>query len=196
MRLRKLCGHEGSGHGLVTLAVVVLALCAVTPSQAIPLHRKKKEKHAVSPNDPTVQLFNLFNNSLGGKLSGLYLLADVYPNPANPAEQYQRVLSVTYDKSLFFGRLVIHVRSVDKLSPSQLAIYSPKQIFNFGGSDTEVFDRTQPGSFGDESGDLYLHSAASSPLASAPITDAVAEEYNMLVTKYILPAVRKRAGQS
>jgi hypothetical protein len=195
MSARGSSGYERSACYFAALAVTILVLCAAPLSHAVPRHKKKK-RGAVSPDDPTALLFSTLNASLGGKLSSLYLLADVYPNPANPEQQYQHVLEVTYDKSLFFGRLAIHVRSVVKMTPAQLAIYSPKQVFDFGGSDSEIFDRTNPGEFGGEQGDVYLRATGGGPLTTTPVTDDVAQEYTTLLTRYVLPAVRKRAGSS
>ncbi len=162
--------------------------------RAVPPRKKKAKNGAVSPNDPTARLFDLLNNSLGGKLSALYILADVYTDPTNPAQQFQRVLRVTYDKDLYFGRFSIHARSVAKMTAQQLAIYTPEQIFTFGGQDGEVFERTNPGPFGSETGDLFLRSAVG-PLKTTDITDQITQEYNTLLTQYILPAVQKQTAQ-
>jgi hypothetical protein len=174
---------------------VLLALGLGAPTlRAVPRKKKKPKNGAVSPNDPTARLFTLLNNSLGGKLSGLYVLADVYTDPSAPGQQFQRVLRVTYDKDLYFGRFSIHARSVAKMTPEQLAMYSPEQVFNFGGQDGEVFEKINPGPFGSETGDLFL-SASGGPLRTASITDDITQEYDMLLTQYILPALQKQTAQ-
>jgi hypothetical protein len=183
----------------VLAAVTVLAIllgCAMPSLYAVP-RRKKKEKHGpVSPNDPTARVFDILNSSFGGKLDNLYVLGDVYSDSSNPSQQYQRILKVDYDKDLYFGRFVIHARSVGKMTPEQLAIYTQKQIYDFGGRDGQVFDKINPGPFGSETGDLYLTPPPNGgPLKPEPITDAVTQEYQMLVSQYILPAVQKQAAQ-
>ncbi|MGH9470101.1 MAG: hypothetical protein ACRD1N_07150 [Terriglobia bacterium] len=177
------------------LRVLVLAVvCAVIVSAASPgmlwARRHKKEKKAAGTDGPTAQLFDLLDNSFGGKLD-IYLLADIYTDTSNGGAQYQRVLHVTYDKSLYFGRFAIHVRSVGKMSQEQMAIYNAKAVYNFGDADTQEFEKINPGPFGG-TGDLYLQASDDHPLAEAPITDKVQQEYEMLLTKYILPAVQKQ----
>jgi hypothetical protein len=157
----------------------------------IQLQARRKHKSAANPNDPTTRLFQILDTSYGGKLSNLYLLADLYSDSANPGEQYQRVLMVNYDKSLFFGRFTIDIRSVGKLTKSQLDSYTPKVVFSFGDRDTAKFEKINPGPFG-EQGDLYLSATGGGPLQQSPISDDVRQEYDMLLTKYILPAVEKK----
>jgi hypothetical protein len=179
---------------LAGLVVAILLGCSPPALHALP-RRKKKEKHGqISPNDPTARLFEILNDSFGGKLSNFCVLADVYSDPSNPSQQYQRILSVDYNKDLYFGRFVIHARSVSKMTSEQLAIYTPAQIYKFGGRDGQVFDKINPGSFGAETGDLYLTPPPNGgPLRPEPINDDVAQEYNMLVSQYVLPAVQKAA---
>lgn len=165
-------------------------MSAVSPG-TLWARRHKKEKKAEAADGPTAQLFDLFDNSFGGKFD-TYLLADIYSDASGA--QYQRVLHVTYDKSAYFGRFTIHVRSVGKMSQDQLAIYNAKAVYNFGGADTEEFEKINPGTFGG-TGDLFLEASDGHPLAEAPITDDVRQEYAMLVTKYILPAVQKNASK-
>jgi hypothetical protein len=186
---------EARKGALAAVAVLAMLVGYAAPSlRAVP-RRKKKEKHgAVSPNDPTSRLFDILNSSFGGKLSNLCLLADIYSDTSNPSQQYQRVLSVDYNKALYFGRFVIHARSVGKMTSEQLAIYNPEQIYHFGNRDGQVFDKTNPGPFGSETGDLYLAPPpGGGPLRTVPIDDSVTQEYEMLVSQYILPAVQKQA---
>jgi len=176
---------------LMICGAFVIALWGASPVQAMPL-KKKRKSEKVSSNNPTTQLFNILNNSLGGKLD-LYLLAGVYSDPSQPNVQYQRVLHVTYDKSLYFGRFTIHVRSVGKMNPQQLIVYTPKQVFDFGNRDSQEFEKINPEPFG-ATGDLYLVATDDNPLAAAPVTDEVRQQYDTFFTQYILPAVEKEAG--
>jgi hypothetical protein len=191
--MRKRDHSETALAALMSLAV--LLGCAAPALQAAPRRKKREKNGPVSPNDPTAHLFDFLNSSDGGKLNDFYLLADVYSDPSNPSQQYQRVLKVDYNKDLYFGRLVIHARSVAKLTPEQLAIYTPAQIYKFGGSDGQVFDKTKPGPFGREPGDLYLARSPSGPLRSTEADDSVVQEYKMLVSQYVLPAVQKQVAQ-
>lgn len=165
------------------LALAALAYCA---GQAF----AKKKDHQVDTNDPTYQLYQVLDNSYGGKLSNFYLIADTFSDPNNQDEKFQRVLSVEYDKNLFFGRFKIQVRSVAQLTPDQLKTYTAKQIYDFG-SDSEKFEKINPGPFGGE-GDMYFRASGDAPLQTAPITDDTRKEYDTLVTQYILPALQKK----
>ncbi|MGH9403629.1 MAG: hypothetical protein ACRD2P_16180 [Terriglobia bacterium] len=177
---------------LLLFVTVCLISYAAGPLQALP--RRHKSKEIASANDPTSRLYQMADQSLDGKFS-FYLLANVYTDPSNPDSQYQRVLRVVYNKDLYFGRFAIHVRSVAKLTPQQLATYTPENIFNYATTDTAEFEKINPGSFG-KTGDLYLAAADDHPLASAPITQDIQAEYEMLVTNYVLPAVEKQAAQT
>ncbi len=137
-------------------------------------------------------LYQLLDNSYGGKLSNFYLLAGIYEDPQQPGTELQRVLLIDYDKGRFFGRFRIYVRSVDKLTPAQMKAYDVKQIYQFGESDQAEFEKIDPGPLGG-TGDLYLKATSNGPLAPAPITDQVRQEYDALITKYILPALKKNA---
>ena len=170
---------------IVILAVI--SLCAVV----MPSAWAKKKAQPVSPDDPTYMLYQLLNNSYGGKLTDHYLLADLYPDPQNSASQLQRVIRIDYDKNRFFGRFTIYMRSVGKLTPAQLKTYNAKQIYDFGESDDTKFEKINPGPLG-ETGDLYLKATSNGPLAPAPITDQVRQEYDTLITKYILPSLKKK----
>lgn len=185
---------QGS-HRYCKLLIVAVALCcfaaAVAPGAwAFPRRHKKKE--AASENGPTAQLYRLLDNSMGGKLN-IYILANVYSEPSKPAQEFQRVLHVLYNKDLYFGRFVIHSRSVSKLTQEQMVIYTPEQIFNYADRDSAKFEKINDGPFG-QTGDLYLLATDDHPPASAPITDAVQQEYNMLLTDYIIPAVEKQVS--
>jgi hypothetical protein len=147
----------------------------------------------VDPNDATVRLFQLLDESHGGKLSDFYILADLYKdkNSSNPGQELQHVLSVDYDKNRGFGRLNIHIRSLDKLGPEQLKTYTAKQIFDFGDYDLEKFVKSVPGPLG-QVGDVYLLAGADHPLQDTPITDEVRKEYDLFVTQFIIPALQKK----
>lgn len=171
---------------VVFLAVTTMLAVAIPSAWA-----RKRKKEAVSPNDPTYMLYQLLNDSYGGKLSNFYLLTNVYADPQNAENQLQRVIRVDYDKSRYFGRFRIYVRSVGKLTEAQLKTYNVKQIYDFGESDEAEFEKIDPGPLG-ETGDLYLKATSNGPLAPAPITDQVRQQYEALITKYILPALKKK----
>jgi hypothetical protein len=172
------------GFSAFFLAAVSLALIAPPSVSA------RRDNPTVSPDDPTYQLYQLLDNSHGGKLKDFYLLADIYNDPQNPDRQLQHVLRVVYDKSRFFGRFQILVRSVSKLTPEQLKTYSPKQIYDFGEQDEQEFEKIDPGPFG-RKGDLFLQAKSSGPLAPASTTDEVIKQYDSFLTQYILPALKK-----
>jgi hypothetical protein len=172
------------------LIVVVANLAALRPLRAIP--RKHKPKEASLANDPTDRLYQLLDQSMDGKLD-LYLLGDTYTDPSSSGDQYQRILRVVYNKDLYFGRFTIHIRSVAKMSPVQLATYTPRQIYHYAANDTAEFEKITPGLFG-KTGDLYLVASDDHPPASAPITRGVQQEYENLVVNYILPSVQKQAA--
>lgn len=153
---------------------------------------RRKKKQTVSPNDPTYKLYQLLNTKYGGKLTDFYLLANVHPDVQNPKLELQRVLCVDYDKDQYFGRFRIYVRSVQKLTPGQLKTYSVKQIYHFGQSDDAEFEKIDPGPLG-QTGDMYLKASSTGSLTPSPITDQVRQEYELLVTKYILPALEKES---
>jgi hypothetical protein len=166
------------------LAAASLGLVAAPPAWG------KSHKLTVGPDDPTYQVYQLLDDSYGGRLKDFYLLADIYTDPQKPETQLQHVLRVDYDKSRFFGRFQIFVRSVHKLTPDQLKTYSTEQIYDFGVQDEEEFEKIDPGPFG-QKGDLFLQATSSGPLASAPTTDQVREQYNFFLTQYVLPALKK-----
>lgn len=158
---------------------------------AMPSAWAKKRHESVSPDDPTYKLYQLLNDSYGGKLTNYYLLANLYPDPKDPPSQLQRVICVDYDKDRFFGRLRIYVRSVAQLTPEQLKTYDAKQIFDFGESDDTKYEKIDPGELGG-TGDLYLKATADGPLVTTPITDEARQDYDMLITRYLLPALQKK----
>ncbi len=169
---------------VVVLAVAIATLLGLSSAFA------RRSKTTVNPDDPTYQLYQLLNNSYGGKLKDFYLLANVHDNPQKPGSQLQRVLRVDYDETYFFGRLRIQVRNVDKLTPAQLKTYDAKQIYHFAGQDEEEFEKIDPGPLG-QKGDLYLKATSAGPLAPSPLTAEVSSQYDSLITKYIIPALKK-----
>lgn len=174
---------------IAAIAVACLAAIAAPTAQASP---RRHKKDAASANGPTARLYRLLDQSMGGKLN-IYLLADIYTDPSKPGQAFQRVLHVLYNKDLYFGRFVIHSRSVAKLTQEQLAIYTPEQVFNFAERDSAKFEKINAGPFG-QTGDLYLMATDDHPPSSAPITNDVQQEYDMLLSDYILPAVQKQAS--
>jgi hypothetical protein len=171
----------------LVVSLAGIGLLAVVTSSAW----GKKKHESIDPNDPTYRVYQVLDDSYGGKLTDYYLLADLYADPQNPSTQLRRVIRVDYDKSRFFGRFRIYVRVVGKMTPAQLKTYSPNQIYDFGESDTEEFEKIDPGPLGG-TGDLYLKATSNGPLAPAPVTDQARQEYDMLITKYILPALNKK----
>jgi len=146
----------------------------------------------VDANDPTLRLFQMLDESHGGKLASLYILGDIYTGKdANDQNtDLQHVLLVEYDKTRVFGRLTVHVRSVSKLAPEQLKTYTLKQIYDFGVDDTEKFVKTEPGQLG-RPGDLYVAATPDGRLLSAPPTDETRKHYDFFLTQYVIPAVQK-----
>ena len=151
----------------------------------------KDKTSAVTENDPTYRLFQLLDTTRGGKLADFYVIADLYKNPQNSQEEFQRVARVVYDKDHAFGRATIFMRSVAKMDPVQMSTYTPKQIYEFAESDMEKYTKTDPGPFGGK-GDLYFHVTDIGALAMVPITEEVQRTYEMLLTQYILPALEKK----
>ena len=154
----------------------------------------KEKASQISPDDPTVRLYNLLDTKFSGKLEDFVLLADVVNDPKNPGQPQQHVLLVDYNKGRAFGKLNIHVRTVAQLTPEQLKTYTPKQIYDFGESDTAKFTKTDPGPFG-RPGDVYFASAADGgAMGTAPTTPEVQAQYEQFVTQYLLPALEKKAA--
>lgn len=175
----------GKWGGSMALAAVLVALGWGSAG----LQAKKHKVYL--PPGPTPQLFDLLNSSYNGKLSNYYVLADTFQDPDNPSQKLTHVLKVDYDKTKVFGKMTIHVRVVDQLEPQQLKAYTPEQIFNFGQYDAEKFVKTGGGRFG-EPGDMFLHAKGDMPLASAPITDTVRQEYDKYLTDYLIPVLKKK----
>lgn len=151
----------------------------------------KEKVQPVSPNDPTLKLFQLLDTSYEGKLDELCIIGDVFKDPKDPTVDHQEILRVEYDKNRGFGKLQICVRVVDKLTADQLKTYTPKQIYDFGQVDAEKFTKTDPGTFG-KPGDIYFRSQDGGPLASAPVSEDIQKAYDRLVTQNIIPALTKK----
>jgi len=172
---------------LVVIVAAIMLLAAAVPSG----WAKKKKHESTNPSDPTYKVYQVLNDSYGGQLTDYYLLADLYTDPQNPSNQLQHVIRVDYNKDRFFGKFRIYVRSVGKLTPAQLKTYNLKQIFDFGESDEAEFEKINAGPLG-ETGDLFMKATSNGPLATAPITDEARQEYDMLITQYLLPALQKK----
>ena len=157
----------------------------------------KEKSSQINPNDPTVRLYKLLDSKYDGKLEDYCVLADVVNDPKNPGQAQQHVLRVEYKKDRAFGKLRIYVRTVAQLTPVQLKTYSPKQIYDFGETDSAKFTKTDPGPFG-KPGDVYFEPAPDGgALATVPATPEVQARYERFVTQYLLPALEeKSAGQS
>jgi len=151
----------------------------------------KDKTPPIDPNDPTLRLYQLLDDTRAGKLADFYLIADVYKNPDNADEELQHILRVEYDKSRVFGRLNIYLRSISKILPEQMKIYTPKEFYDFGLSDLEKFVKTEPGPFG-KPADMYLHAGNDRPLATAPVTDEVRKAYEAYLTQQLIPALQKK----
>lgn len=171
--------RSSTGWGVVLSMVVGIGMAAPPGAGA----REKYE-----PDPATVQLFQVLNTSFGGKVDHFCLLGDMYTDASG--QQFRHVLRVDYDKTRGFGRLNLYVRSVGKMTPDQLATYTPQQIYDFGESDQAKFVKTDTLTFG-APGDLYLEAQDDGPLHSAPITEDVRKRYSDLVTQYVIPALQK-----
>ena len=171
---------------------LIAAFCALLSAVSLPGLRFAKDKTpTVSPDDVTLRLFQLLDGSYGGKLSEFYFVGDIYKDPKIPDKELQHVFKAEYDKDRAFGRLRLYVRSVDRLTASQLKEYTPKQIYEFGELDVKKFTKTDPGPFG-KTGDLYLQASENGPLATAPITDETRKEYETYISQWLLPALEKK----
>jgi hypothetical protein len=148
----------------------------------------KNGTKAVDPNDVTLRLFHLLDDSYGGKCDD-YVLADLYTDAAS-GEEYRHILHIDYDKNRAFGRLNVYIRSVGKMTPEQLAVYTPKEIFDFAEIDLEKLIKTDPGPFGGP-GDLYFHSVSGGPLVQGAINADVEKRYADILTQYVIPALEK-----
>lgn len=170
-------------------SVAVYAFSLILCLSSLSLSKEKNQPPG--PDDLTVRLYQLLDQSYGGKLADFYVIADVFKNPKGGDQDLQRIFMVEYDKSKAFGKFTLHVRTVDKLTGEQLKNYTAKQIFEFAETDVERFSKTDPGSFG-RVGDLYLLAAENAPLATAPVTQDVRKEYATYVGEWILPALEKK----
>jgi hypothetical protein len=170
------------------LALITLSLSGAWTGGAA----AKEKVPAVSPDDPTLRLYQLLDGQYGGKLDGFCIIGDVFNDPKKPDHPEQHIFRVEYEKSRAFGRLRIYVRTVDKLTADQLKTYTPKQIYDYAETDSEKFTKTDPGYFG-KTGDIYsLPVSEGGPLATAPITDEVRSAYERYVTNFLLPALQKK----
>ena len=174
-----------------TRLVLAILFLAGLAGVSLPRLRAKEKSAVVDPNDPTSRLFQLLDSSYGGKLGDFCLIADVYKDPNNANEELQHILRVEYDKSRVFGRLNIYVRSVGKIQPEQMRVYTPKEFYEFGLSDLEKYVKTEAGPFG-KSGDVYLRAQGDRPLATAPVTDEVRKAYETILTQHLSPALQKK----
>ncbi len=172
-------------------AVVLAGAIVLSPFAGRAFAKRRHRSQPVNSGNPSYQLYQLLNDSYGGKLKDFCILAGLYKSSKNPAQEYQRVLRVDYNKDNFFGRLEIHVRSVAKLTPVQLKTYPPRQIFKFAVSDSETFEKIHAGPFG-EPGDLYLRASGGAPPAPAPITSRVRGQFADYIARYILPALQNK----
>ena len=145
------------GHSQLSVGAV-FALLVFGGGNAGRLGAKEKTP-PISPNDPTVRLYNLLDSKYNGKLDDFCVLADVVNDPKNPGQAQQHVLRIEYSKDRAFGKLNIHVRTVAQLTPEQLKTYTPKQIYDFAETDSAKFTKTDPGPFG-KPGDVYFEPAS------------------------------------
>lgn len=170
------------------LASLFLAVSSGVLAPSLPA---KDKTSPIDPNDPTLRLYQLLDDTHGGKLADFCLIADVYKNPDNADEELQHILRVEYDKDRVFGKLNIYVRSVGKIQPDQMKTYTPKEFYDFGLSDLEKFVKTEPGTLG-KPGDMYLRAGNDRPLATAPVTDEVRKAYEAYLTQQLIPALQKK----
>lgn len=175
--------------GMFTILAVWLVVGLASSEPNILLAREKQS--AVDPNDVTLRLYQLLDDSHDGKLADFYVLADTFKDKDSKGEELQHVLRVDYDKNRSFGRLNLHVRSLAQLTPEQLKTYSPKQIYDFGAEDTEKFVKSDPGQLG-RTGDVYLRATADRPPSTSPVTEEARKEYEFYLSQYVLPALLKK----
>lgn len=170
---------------VVRLTIIALLVCT---AGAVPAYAKGRVNLATSEG-PTARLFQMLDNSYGGKVTDFCVIAGAYANPSQPGQTLQYVLQVNYDKTRFYGRFSISVRGVSQLTPGQLAEYTPEQIYSFG-SDVAKFEKINAGPFGEE-GDLYFQANANGALAPAPVTDDARRQYDLFLTQYVVPGLEK-----
>jgi len=150
----------------------------------------KEKKTEVDPNDCTCRLFQVLDESRGGKLDDFYVLGDLYQDPKS-GDQYRHVFKVEYDKSHAFGKLKVYVRAVGKMTDQQLSTYTPAQLYDFGETDLEKFVKTDCGAYG-KAGDIDLQPNPDGALATAAITDEARKRYDTFLSQYVLPALEKK----
>lgn len=153
----------------------------------------KNATKAVDPNDVTLRLFHLLDDSYSGKFND-YVLTDLYSDAAN-GQEYRHIVHIDYDKNRTFGRLNLYIRGVAKMTPEQLAVYTPKEIFDFAEMDLEKFIKTEPGPFGGP-GDLYFHSVNGGPLVQGAINEDLGKRYADILTQYVTPALEKEGHKT
>jgi hypothetical protein len=176
------------GEFIPILALVTLSVLGLRTGGAA----AKEKAPPISPDDPTLRLYQLLDAQYGGKLDDLCIIADVFKDPKKSEHEEQHILKVDYDKNRGFGRLRIYVRTIDKLTPEQLKTYTPKQIYDYAEADSEKFTKTDPGSFG-RTGDVYFRPVSEGgPLATAPLTDETRSAYERFLTDFVLPALQKK----
>jgi len=172
--------------------LLLAAFCAPLMTAGFPTLCVAKEKPVVvSPDDATLRLFQLLDNSYSGKLAEFYIVGDIYKDPKNPDKELQHVFKAEYDKARAFGRLRLYVRSVDKLTPGQLKDYTPQQVYEFADADVEKFTKTDPGPLG-RTGDLYFQATENGPLATVAVTDEARREYETYIAQWLMPALEKK----
>jgi hypothetical protein len=176
---------------LIGFAMLVTLLATDLPGDLAGCLYAKEKNPPISPDDPTLRLYQLLDSSYGGKLAELYIIADIFKDAKKPDQENQHLLRVEYDKNRLFGKLRITVRTVAKLTPEQLKTYDAKQAFDFAEVDSEKFTKTDPGPLG-RTGDVYARAEEGRPLASAPITDETRSAYERFITEHILPALQKK----
>ena len=183
--------RENKIHPSRILIVVWAAILLVLSSSGTILAKEKNQ--SVDPNDVTLRLFQLMDETRNGKVADFFVLADIYKDKdsKDPNQEFQHILLVDYDKNRNFGKLNLHVRSVGKLDPDQLKTYTLKQIYDFGIDDLEKFVKTEPGQFG-RTGDLYLRATSDLPIATAPITEDTRKAYEFYLSQYLIPALQKK----
>ena len=165
------------------------ALCfTLTAVLASPVLLGAGSRNRGDENDFTAKLYQLLDSQHNGKLDDIYVLADLYTDASG--DQYRHVLRVDYDKSRSFGRLAIYLRSVGKMTPEQLAAYTPEQIYGFGEVDLAKFVKTDPGPFG-QRGDLYLQSSDDQPLHTTAVSEDARKNYENYVSQFVIPALEK-----
>ena len=175
-------------NGFIAATFLMLAAFATC---AEPLFAKERTLSG-NPNDPAFRLFSLLDAKYNGKVDDFCLLGDLVSDPKNPGQQLQRVIRVEYNKDRAFGKLNLHVRTVAQLTPEQLKAYTAKQTYDFAETDVAKFTKSDLGSFGKQ-GDVYFEASADGgPLSTATVTPAVQNQFETLVTQFVLPALEKK----